>query len=410
MPKYTLLELVTLDLAGFERSVVTNAAKKTGFDGSSVKGFTPIEDSDLKLVPNSTPIPLPYEDGRAIVVCDVERRGKPYDGSPRAMLKKAMQELAEKGYRFKVAFEPEFFLLDPESLEPVDDIDYFRHVYDERVKGFLLDAVTWCRKADIQFSKFHHEVAKGQFEFNVEKADPVVACDNLVILRIALKEIAGSNGLMLTFMPKPFIGINGSGMHFHVSVYKDDRCLFEVKGGRLPREALSFIAGVLSHAKELSSVASPIVNSYKRLVPGFEAPVYLTWGFSNRSCLVRVPYYGDGPTRMEYRHPDPYGNPYLVCAAVAMAGVMGIEEDLSPPSTADFNVYHRRGEFESLPGSLGEALKVSSSSKLLRNIMGSHLEKYIDIKNREWEEYLNEAGGWEESRFKILDWEYRRYL
>ncbi len=410
MPEYSLFELVTLDLAGFERSVATSAVKRIGFDGSSVKGFTPIENSDLELAPDSTVVHLPGKDGRAIVVCDVERRGKLYDGSPRTMLKKTMQELSEKGYRFKVAFEPEFFLLDPESLKPVDNRDYFRHVYDERVRVFLRDAIAWCKEANIPFFKFHHEVAEGQFEFNIEKANPLRACDNLVILRMALKEIAWSNGLRLTFMPKPFIGINGSGMHFHISVYKGDRCLFEVKDGRLPREALNFIAGVLTHARELSSIASPTVNSYKRLIPGFEAPVYLTWGFSNRSCLVRVPYYGDGPTRMEYRHPDPYGNPYLICATVALAGVMGIEEDLSPPSAADFNVYRRKGEFRSLPGSLGEALQVSASSSLLRNIMGDNLERYKDIKSREWEEYLGEAGGWEETRFKILDWEYQKYL
>jgi glutamine synthetase len=427
------IEFVSLqftDIVGVVKSVVIPAAEleivlESGqwFDGSSVEGFARIAESDMYLVPDlDTYAIIPWQQGTsptARLICDVYTpEGRPFPGDPRHVLKRAMRAARDKGWVYNVGPEPEFFLFRRDDTgravpRPHDQGGYFDLSSDRgiEVRKEMSKALA---AFGIRVEASHHEVAPGQQEIDFRYTNALRAADNVVTFKSTLKEVARQQGLHATFMPKPIAGINGSGMHVHQSLIGVDtgRNLFADGQGeaRLSTLALQFIAGQLAHARSMCAVLAPLVNSYKRLVPGYEAPVYVSWGQINRSALIRVPQVQpDRPesTRLELRCPDPSCNPYLAFAAMLRAGLDGIERELEPPPIANEDLYHlddqRRREqgLDILPGSLGEALEGLRRSELVRETLGDHIfERFLEAKTIEWQEYC----------IQISDWELDRYL
>ncbi|MBV6394266.1 MAG: Glutamine synthetase [Anaerolineales bacterium] len=395
------------------------------FDGSSVEGFARIQESDMRLkIDPETYAVLPWsspESRRARVFCDIfTPAGEPFEGDARGALKRILAKIAERGWQFNIGPEPEFFLFKGENgngVHPVphDTGGYFDFSsFDEAVivRTALMDALD-AMGLDVEVG--HHEVALGQHEIDFRFADALKAADNVLTLKYTVKAIAAQHGLVASFMPKPVFGINGSGMHCHQS-------LFDVKSGknlffdakdeaRLSPLAYSFIAGQLEHARALAGVVAPTVNSYKRLVPGYEAPVYIGWAQQNRSALIRIPRYTEGrdkSVRAELRFPDPSCNPYLAFAAMLAAALDGIEKNMKPPKALNnVNLYHldrqeraKLGVTE-LPGSLAESLTELSKNDAIKSALGDYLaEAYLRAK---WEE-------WDEFRLRVTDYEIQRYL
>lgn len=395
------------------------------FDGSSVEGFARIQESDMRLkIDPETYAVLPWsspESRRARVFCDIfTPAGEPFEGDARGALKRILAKIAERGWQFNIGPEPEFFLFKGENgngVHPVphDTGGYFDFSsFDEAVvvRTALMDALD-AMGLDVEVG--HHEVALGQHEIDFRFADALKAADNVLTLKYTVKAIAAQHGLVASFMPKPVFGINGSGMHCHQS-------LFDVKNGknlffdakdeaRLSPLAYSFIAGQLEHARALAGVVAPTVNSYKRLVPGYEAPVYIGWAQQNRSALIRIPRYTEGrdkAVRAELRFPDPSCNPYLAFAAMLAAALDGIEKNMKPPKALNnVNLYHLDREERAklgvteLPGSLAESLTELSKDNVLKGALGDYLtEAYLRAK---WEE-------WDEFRLRVTDYEIQRYL
>jgi glutamine synthetase len=393
------------------------------FDGSSVEGFARIQESDMHLrLDPATYAVLPWtslERRRARVFCDIFMPdGKPFEGDPRGTLKRILSKVTERGWVYNVGPEPEFFLFKPVngSVHPVphDIGGYFDFsAYDEavRVRTELMDALG---SMGLEVEVGHHEVALGQHEIDFRFADALRTADNVLTLKYTVKAIAAQHGLTASFMPKPIFGINGSGMHCHQS-------LFDAKGGNLfydakdeyhlSKIAYSFIAGQLVHARALAAIVAPTVNSYKRLVPGYEAPVYIGWAQINRSALIRIPRYTEGrhkSMRAELRFPDPSSNPYLAFAAMLAAALDGIERNLIPPKPLNnVNLYHlepqermKMGVGE-LPSSLDEALDELDKDELLKSAFGpATYEAFSRAKREEWDEY----------RIRVTDYEIQRYL
>lgn len=395
------------------------------FDGSSVEGFARIQESDMRLkIDPETYAVLPWsspESRRARVFCDIfTPAGEPFEGDARGALKRILAKIAERGWQFNIGPEPEFFLFKGENgngVHPVphDTGGYFDFSsFDEAVvvRTALMNALD-AMGLDVEVG--HHEVALGQHEIDFRFADALKAADNVLTLKYTVKAIAAQHGLIASFMPKPVFGINGSGMHCHQS-------LFDVKNGknlffdakdeaRLSPLAYSFIAGQLEHARALAGVVAPTVNSYKRLVPGYEAPVYIGWAQQNRSALIRIPRYTEGrdkSVRAELRFPDPSCNPYLAFAAMLAAALDGIEKNMKPPKALNnVNLYHLDREERAklgvteLPGSLAESLTELSKDNVLKGALGDYLtEAYLRAK---WEE-------WDEFRLRVTDYEIQRYL
>lgn len=395
------------------------------FDGSSVEGFARIQESDMRLkIDPETYAVLPWsspESRRARVFCDIfTPAGEPFEGDARGALKRILAKIAERGWQFNIGPEPEFFLFKGENgngVHPVphDTGGYFDFSsFDEAVvvRTALMNALD-AMGLDVEVG--HHEVALGQHEIDFRFADALKAADNVLTLKYTVKAIAAQHGLIASFMPKPVFGINGSGMHCHQS-------LFDVKNGknlffdakdeaRLSPLAYSFIAGQLEHARALAGVVAPTVNSYKRLVPGYEAPVYIGWAQQNRSALIRIPRYTEGrdkAVRAELRFPDPSCNPYLAFAAMLAAALDGIEKNMKPPKALNnVNLYHLDREERAklgvteLPGSLAESLTELSKDNVLKGALGDYLtEAYLRAK---WEE-------WDEFRLRVTDYEIQRYL
>jgi glutamine synthetase len=394
------------------------------FDGSSVEGFARIQESDMRLVPDvETYAYLPWSDPerrRARLFCDIYRPdGTPFAGDPRGVLKRVLSRIEDRGWRFNVGPEPEFFLLrknGPDQIHPVpyDVGGYFDFSASDEAQRVRAELMLALSSMGLEVEMGHHEVARGQHEIDFRFADALRTADNVVTLKYAVKALAAKKGLVATFMPKPFFGMNGSGMHTHQSI-------FDAKGGNLffdPQDqyqlsemAYGFIAGQLAHARAFSAIVAPTVNSYKRIVPGYEAPVYVCWAQINRSALIRIPSGTSGSaesTRAELRCPDPSCNPYLAFAVMLAAGLDGFERRLPCPEPVNhLNIYEMEAEefqklgIGQLPGSLAEALEEFKGDAVLREALGeAACEAFERAKWSEWDEY----------RTRVTDWEVGFYL
>lgn len=394
------------------------------FDGSSIEGFARIQESDMRLVPDgSTYAVLPWspvEFRRARVYCDIyQPDGSPFPGDPRSLLKATLEKLSERGWTYNVGPEPEFFLFrhnGPENIHPVphDVGGYFDFSANDdavRVRTELMDALAGMG-LDVEMG--HHEVALGQHEIDFQFTDALRTADNILTLKYTIQAIAAQHGLVASFMPKPIFGINGSGMHCHQSLFdgEGNNLFFDPNGKyHLSPIAFGFIAGQLMHARALAAVVAPTINSYKRLVPGYEAPVYVGWAQINRSALIRIPHYTPGrekSIRAELRFPDPSANPYLALTVMLAAALDGIERDLPAPEPLnDVNVYLLTEEERTslnigeLPASLSEALRELDSNQVLKGALGPTV--YEAFQRAKWAEV-------EEYRTRVTDWELERYL
>ncbi|HLM34169.1 MAG TPA: glutamine synthetase family protein [Gaiellaceae bacterium] len=390
-----------------------------GFDGSSITGFNAIEESDMVAIPDPETFRImPTREGETKVgrlICDVVKPdGDPYEGDPRYVLRRALERMESMGFdTFNVGPELEYFLFkDKKGTETLDEGGYFAMTALDAATEVRNDTIRALEAVGIPVEYHHHEVAPSQHEIDMRYASALDMADFTITYRLIVKEIAAKHGVYATFMPKPLFGENGSGMHTHMSLFKEGRNQFFAEGDdyHLSEAGKQFIAGLLRHARELSAVFAQWVNSYKRLVPGFEAPVYVAWSQRNRSALIRIPLYKPGSeqaTRAEIRCPDPACNPYLTFAALLHAGLEGIERgyELEPPM--DSNLYHLSAEerrergIVSLPETLGEAIDEFAASDLMRRAFGDHIfDNYVRLKRTEWDEY----------RVQLTEWELDRYL
>jgi len=392
-----------------------------GFDGSSITGFQDIEESDMIAMPDTDTFQLlpwrPKEKAVGRMICDVlVPGGKPYEGDPRYVLRRALEKMEKMGFdHFYVGPELEFFYFaSSDCPEPIDSGGYFDLTPLDLASDLRRDTVLSLKKLGINVEYSHHEVAPSQHEIDMRYDDALKMADNMVTYRLTVKEIALQYGLYATFMPKPIFGENGSGMHVHQSLFKGEKNAFFDANDQynLSDDAKAYIGGVLKHAPEIVSILAPTVNSFKRLVPGFEAPVYIAWSRRNRSALIRVPLYQPGKevaTRMEVRCPDPSGNPYLQLASMLMAGLKGIEEGYEMPDPMEFNLYNlteeeRRAKgVKALPASLEEAIAVTETSDLVKDTLGPHsFERFIALKKKECEEYRLQVTQWELDKYYQL--------
>jgi glutamine synthetase len=397
-----------------------------GFDGSSITGFNAIEESDMIAMPDpDTYTLLPWrthgEKGNvARMFCDVLKPGgEPYEGDPRFVMRRALARAADMGFdTFNLGPELEFFYFASDELpedgvpEILDKGGYFDLTTLDAASDLRRDTVNALKAVGIPVEYTHHEVGPSQHEIDMRYAEGLRMSDAAMTYRIVVKEIAAEHGVYATFMPKPLFGENGSGMHTHQSLFSGGKNAFYDADGdhHLSDAAKAYIAGLLRHAREIAALFAPNVNSYKRLVPGYEAPVYCAWSQRNRSALVRVPVYHPGKeqaTRAELRCPDPSCNPYLTFAAMLHAGLDGIENGYECPEPMERNLYDlshderiERG-IEQLPETLGEAIDVFAESDLMRRALGDHIfDRYVELKRAEWEEY----------RVQVTRWELEKYL
>lgn len=389
------------------------------FDGSSIEGFVRIEESDMNLRPDLdtwTTFPWrPREQSTARMICDVYRHdGQPFEGDPRYVLKRVLREASEMGFTVNVGPECEFFLFRvTDTGEPTtmthDKAGYFDLAPIDRGEDARRDIVLILEEMGFEIEASHHEVAAGQHEIDFKYDDALTTADRIATLKFVTKTIASLHGLHATFMPKPILGINGSGMHTHVSLFRDGRNAFYDPNGlyQLSETALHFIGGVLEHCPAITAIANPLVNSYKRLVPGYEAPVYIAWSAHNRSSLIRVPVSREQRTRIELRSPDPSCNPYLTLAVLIRAGLNGIRREIQPPASIDRNIYDMTCEqreslgIRSLPASLAEAVEALTQDPLIADTLGDHIySHFVKAKRIESDVY----------RQQITDWEIRHYL
>ena len=390
------------------------------FDGSSIEGFARIAESDMHLRPDAstfTIIPwLTGEDATARLICDIYTPdGQPFQGDPRAVLRRAIADAEQMGFRYNTGPELEFFLLKPNAdgslIPPVphDSASYFDAPSD-MAAGLRRQMASTLEAFGIRVEAMHHEGAHGQHEIDFRYSDALTTADSAVTLRVALKVIAQQNGLYCTFLPKPVRGINGSGMHVHqsLSFIANGKNAFADPGDShgLSKVAKHFIAGQLAHARGMCAILAPLVNSYKRLVAGYEAPVYISWARINRSALIRVPRATSSETtRIELRNPDPSCNPYLAFAVMLSAGLDGIRRELAAPDVTDENIYlldnQNKAALSILPGSLNQALNALEQDDIIRTALGTHtFERFLSAKRLEWEDY----------RLDVTPWELKEYL
>jgi len=384
-----------------------------GFDGSSIKGFARIDESDMIAMPDpSTFMILPYrpkEKAVAGMLCDVlNPDGTPYQGDPRYVLRKILEKAKQKGFTFYVGPELEFFIFkDEKSTQILDEGGYFDITTLDAGNEVRRDVILTLEQMGIPVEYSHHEVAPSQHEIDLRYAEALSMGDTVMLYRMVVKEIALNHGLYATFMPKPIFGQNGSGMHTHQSLFKGDKNVFFDPSDKyhLSKDGKAYIAGMLRHAREITLVCNQWVNSYKRLVPGYEAPVYICWGRRNRSALVRVPMYKPGrekATRMEFRSPDPACNPYLAFACMLAAGLKGMENNYELVEPLERDVYHLTPEemkelgVDCLPGSLIEAIELAEQSEILKEILGDHIFNNLILAKRvEWDEYRKQVHTYE---------------
>lgn len=395
-----------------------------GFDGSSIEGFARIDESDMMAIPDPDTFQLlpwrPREHHAvARMFCDIVKPwgktlgNEPFEGDPRYVLKRNLKRAADMGYTFYVGPELEYFYFqDSKGTEPLDTGGYFDMIPLDAATDLRRDTVLTLEEMGIGVEYSHHEVAGSQHEIDMRYTDALTMADNVMTYRLVVKQIALMQGVYATFMPKPVFGINGSGMHVHQSLFKGERNAFFDKddGYYLSQIAKSYIAGLLKHAPEITCVTNQWVNSYKRLVPGYEAPVYLSWARRNRADLIRIPGYKPGKenaTRVEFRSPDPACNPYLAFSVMLAAGLEGIEKKYKIPDPIEENVYamtekERQAKgIETLPASLWEAIQLTEKSELVRKALGDHVfDAFIENKKIEWDQY----------RTQVTDYELKRYL
>ena len=419
------IKLWFTDILGFLKSfsvpkeeIEKAFAEGIGFDGSSIEGFVRIDESDMVAIPDPTTFAIlpwrPKEKGVARVFCDiVTPDGKPFEGDPRYTLKKNLAKAKKMGFTYYVGPELEYFYFkDANSTEVLDKGGYFDLIPRDEALDLRRETVLFCEALGMKIEYSHHEVAPSQHEIDMRYEDALTMADNVMTYRLVVKEVAYRQGVYATFMPKPLFGENGSGMHTHMSLFKGKRnAFFDPKGQyNLSQNARYFIGGLLKYAPEFTAITCQWVNSYKRLVPGYEAPVYLSWAQRNRSDLIRIPMYKPGKeeaTRIEFRSPDPACNPYLTFSVMLAAGLAGMEEKIEPPDPVEANVYkmgaeerERRG-IKQLPGSLSEAIQLTEKSKLVREALGDHVfDHFIENKKVEWDRY----------RVQVTSYEIEKYL
>ena len=394
------------------------------FDGSSVEGFARIQESDMRLIPDlETYALLPWsqpERRRARVFCDIYLPdGTPFPGDPRGLLKRILKRMTDKQWSYNVGPEPEFFLLrknDADTIHPVphDVGGYFDFSASDDAQRVRAELMLALEGMGLEVEMGHHEVSRGQHEIDFRYADALRAADNVVTLKYTIRALAARQGLIATFMPKPIFGVNGSGMHTHQSIFnrKGQNIFFDPEDQyHLSPTAYGFIAGQMAHARALAAVVAPTVNSYKRIVPGYEAPVYVCWAHINRSAMIRIPSHSLGreaSTRAELRFPDPSCNPYLAFAVMLAAGLDGIEHEIPcPPPVNNLNIYEMSESelaelgITQLPGSLGEALDELDRDSILKETLGPYIyQAFVRAKRAEWDEYCT----------RVMDWEVEYYL
>jgi glutamine synthetase len=389
-----------------------------GFDGSSIEGFARIDESDMVAKPDPDTFQIlpwrPLEHNAvARMFCDILRPGgQPFEGDPRFVLKRNLKKAADLGFTFYVGPELEFFYFkDSKGTETLDSGGYFDMTTLDAATDLRRNTVITLEKMGIGIEYSHHEVAPSQHEIDMRYTDALTMADNVMTYRLAVKQIAMNAGVYASFMPKPVFGINGSGMHVHQSLFKGDRnAFFDSKGKYfLSKLARNYVAGLLKYAPEITAVNNQWINSYKRLVPGYEAPVYLSWAKRNRSDMIRVPEYRPGKekaTRIELRSPDPACNPYLCFSVMLAAGLKGIEDGLEPPDPIEENVYEMtekqrdaRG-IRTLPANLADAIALTEKSALVKEALGDHVfNAFIENKKIEWNEYRIHVSKYEQDRY-----------
>ncbi|MCR8641598.1 type I glutamate--ammonia ligase [Paenibacillus sp. N1-5-1-14] len=394
---------------------------KMMFDGSSIEGYVRIEESDMYLVPDlSTWVIFPWvtESRVARLICDVYMPdGNPFDGDPRGILKRVLKEAEEMGYTaMNVGPEPEFFLFKTDekgnpTLELNDQGGYFDLAPTDMGENCRREIVLTLEEMGFEIEASHHEVAPGQHEIDFKYADAIKAADQIQTFKLVVKTIARQHGLHATFMPKPLFGVNGSGMHCHQSLFKGKENTFYDESDKLglSETARQYMAGILHHARAYAAITNPTVNSYKRLVPGYEAPCYVAWSASNRSPMVRIPASRGLSTRIEVRNPDPAANPYLALAVMLKAGLDGIKNKMQSPPPTDRNIYVMTEEeriqegIPSLPLNLKNALDELVASEVMSEALGEHaLQHFYELKEIEWDMYRTQVHAWERDQYMTL--------
>jgi len=420
-----LIRLWFTDILGFlksfsitPRELEEALADGVGFDGSSIEGFARIDESDMVALPDPTTFQiLPWsllEHPEARMFCDILRPGgQPFEGDPRYVLKRNLQRASKLGYIFYIGPEMEYFYFqNAKGTQILDEGGYFDLTPPDTASDLRRETILALEKLGISVQYSHHEVATSQHEIDLRYADALTMADNVMTCRLVVKQVALKNGVYATFMPKPIFGANGSGMHVHQSLFSGDRNAFFDENDRyyLSKTAKHYIAGLLKHAPEIAAVVSQWVNSYKRLVPGYEAPVYLSWARRNRSDMIRVPEYQPGKensTRIEFRTPDPACNPYLAFSVMLAAGLEGIKKEYELADPVEQNVFEMSSQereqrgIDSLPMDLSEAISLTENSQLVREALGDHVfDSFIKNKKIEWERY----------RIQVTEYELKRYL
>ena len=421
------ISLQFTDLVGVVKEVIKPTEELEGtltngvwFDGSSIEGFARIQESDLFLKPDMktySVIPWLTENGKtARLICDIYgANGKPFEGDPRFALKRIIAEAAEMGFQYYVGPEPEFYLFRKDDTKKFSPIDYGGYFELSSFEGYAIikEIIAALKSFGINVETSHHEVGHGQYEIDFNYGHCLEAADNVLTLKYTVKKIAQMHNMEATFMPKPTMGMAGSGMHIHQSLFNIEagRNAFydENNKYRLSRLAYNFTAGQMKHIKAMCAILCPTVNSYKRLISGFEAPVYITWASMNRSALIRVPKWfaqKHEAARIELRCPDPTCNPYLALSVMLKAGLDGIKNNLTPPPAVEENVYQLDDEsrvnkdVDVLPTSLFEALNELKKNKLIHETLGKHLfDRYISIKTKEWNEFKMQVTPWETDKY-----------
>ena len=419
------IRLQFTDMFGTMKNVAITASQlekaldnKCMFDGASIDGFVRVEESDMYLHPDLDTLEIfpwrPQQGKVARLICDVYTPdGEPFYGDSRYILKKVLKEAEELGYTFDVGAECEFFLFHTDDNgQPTtithEHAGYFDLGPIDLGENARRDMVLNLESMGFEIEASHHEAAPAQHEIDFKYTDALRTADNMMTFKLTVKSIAKRHGLHATFMPKPKAGVNGSGMHTNMSLVKNGKNIFDEPEGKLglSEEAYHFIAGIMKHIKGMSIITNPIVNSYKRLVPGYEAPVYIAWSAKNRTPLIRIPAARGEETRIELRNPDPACNPYLTIALCLAAGLDGIKNKLECPDSIDMNIFEMSDEdkekfnIEKLPSNLMEAINEFEKDEFIKGVLGEHIsQKYVEAKKKEWENYSAEISNWEINQY-----------
>ena len=392
---------------------------KCMFDGSSIEGFVRIEESDMYLYPDLDTFETfpwrPQQGKVARLICDVYKAdGTPFEGDPRYVLRRVLKEAEDMGYSFDVGPECEFFLFHTDDNGMPTTISHEKASYFDISpldlgENARRDMVLTLEDMGFEIEASHHEVAPAQHEIDFKYGPALATADNIMTFKLVVKSMAKRHGLFASFMPKPLYGVAGSGMHTNMSLTKKGKNIFNDPKGEngLSKEAYYFIAGIMKHVKGITAIANPLVNSYKRLVPGHEAPVYIAWSATNRSPLIRIPASRGAGTRVELRSPDPAANPYLLLALCLAAGLDGIKNKIEPPKAVNSNIFElsekemKKAKIESLPSSLHQAIKEMEAEPFITEVLGDHVfSKYVEAKRAEWDNY----------RLQVTQWEIDEYL